>query len=124
MFEERITNILKNGSPSACPYVSLTQEELKYYKGCGCVIVAEQYGFIYDIIYFVNDMLDNVPSDKFGECAVAILQNIPIKNSENVNFWLATASCQELCDPIKINDQSLKKVLARIIEALQEANSL
>lgn len=115
-FEMRIKNTLENGQPSACPYIDMTKEELQYYHGCGWVIAAEQHGFIYDLIYIVNEMiLDNkVPPENIYPCVKDIINKIPLHNSEGVKFWLCMASCSQLCDPLEIADYNLDLIIDKI----------
>lgn len=99
---------MDNGQPSACPYIQLEKEELKYYHGCGLVIAAEQHGFIYDLLYIASDIIDgNVPEKSIKPCVSDIVNKLPLNNGQNVKFWLCMASCNELCNPIEIADYNV-----------------
>lgn len=114
-FEQRIMNTLPDGTPSACPYIQLEKEELQYYHGCGLCIAAEQHGFVYDLLYIVNDIVDaNVPDERLAACVSNIVSKIPLNNGENVKFWLCMASSTQLCEPYQIADYNLDLVIQKI----------
>lgn len=92
-FSQRIRNTFDDGKPSACPYIDLTKEEIEaYYHGCGWVIAVEQHGFVVDLLYIAEDIMNNnVPAHLLPRCV-----------SEIISKMLCMASCRQLCDPLEI----------------------
>lgn len=125
-FSQRIRNTFDDGKPSACPYIDLTKEEAEaYYHGCGWVIAVEQHGFVQDLLYVAEDIMNNnVPVQLLPQCVSEIISKIPIENSENIKFWLCMASCRQLCDPLEIElynkDFIVRKLVFKIEEEMLE----
>lgn len=109
----------------ACEIITLTDEELKIYKGCGWTVAGFRNGQLEKLHYALDFVSD--PADDFQEQAdkavkIAIEQAKKFED-EGLEIWAGLCSCSEFCEPFKLdmsNAQSLAALARRIGDEITE----
>lgn len=97
-----MSNFLDRVCTDTCEFIDLQDNEVKFYKGSGDVVV-----FVYEDIATIQDIiyLADMPPPKITE--------VFEKAIKHGNAFFGLFSCYQLCNPIKIEDIAQVKKLIR-----------